>query len=221
LTAGLSGTALAQTPAPTPTTSPTSTAPVYVGDTRSHWEASGFVGSSFGAAAHDPTISYGGQFAYLWNGFIGGEFIGDAAPNFKLDNALLSGQPNVYSYMANAIVALPLGAMGQIVPFVSGGVGAIHLTSNVLTFGPAVNPPILPLVPTGTSSESNMRFGSNIGGGLMLFANNIGFRGDIRYYKASTDNNPSTTDSPTSQVNQALLSGIDFWRANVGVSFRW
>ena len=62
---------------------------------------------------------------------------------------------------------------------------------------------------------------ANIGAGIMLFVNNLGFRADVRYYKATTDNNLTTNDPTTSQFNQALLSGIDYWRANAGVAFRW
>jgi hypothetical protein len=42
----------------------------------------------------------------------------------------------------------------------------------------------------------------------------------VRYYSANnSSDNPS--DSPAQRVSAALLSGLNFWRANIGVAFRW
>jgi hypothetical protein len=109
------------------------------------------------------------------------------------------------------------------------------------------------------------RFGGDIGGGLMAFVGNWGFKADIEYLRAAgsyqtsasqfsttggtttatttsgsttpgtgTGTNPSpapsgpyvskdtggTTSAP-SGLADTVLSGLHFWRANVGVALRW
>lgn len=44
-----------------------------------------------------------------------------------IDNAVLAEHPNVNSYMANIVFAIPLGREGQVTPYISGGVGAIQM----------------------------------------------------------------------------------------------
>lgn len=224
--AGLSAPAMAQTrsaaAATTQTTTQTnqtntSTAPNTIGGTTSHWIVSGFVGSNFGADAESASVDFGGQLAYLWRGLVGGEMLADFAPDFKINNAFLAENPNVNAYMWNAIAAVPIGAVGQFQPYVSGGIGVIGLRADVFDLAAAV--------PVGTTSiptaeENQKRFGTNIGGGLMGFAGKIGFRGDIRYYRGTT-NDSTTFTTGTELVAESLLSGLHFWRANGGVAFRW
>src|SRR5947208_1398075 len=64
LSAGLPTAARAQSapPAAVPPTSPAPTA----GETQSHWTITGFVGSNFGNSTLDPSVAFGGQFAFLW-----------------------------------------------------------------------------------------------------------------------------------------------------------
>ena len=61
-----------------------------------------------------------------------------------------------------------------------------------------------------------------MGGGFFAYANRWGIRGDIRYYKAQTfSTNNLNNGTVQSDFTQALLSGLSYWRANLGVSFRW
>jgi len=215
LSAGLPAAARAQSapPAAVPPTSPAPTA----GETQSHWTVTGFVGSNFGKSTLDPSVAFGGQAAYLWRGVIGGEAIADFAPSFKLDNAILSENPRTNSYMANAIFALPLGGGGQVQPYVSGGLGGIQLIAKANNFG---LPHPTGTFPTGTSQGNQFKLGTDVGGGVMAFTGMIGFRADVRYYKASTD---TTFQSSTAvgQFTETLLSGLEFWRANIGIAVRW
>src|SRR5262249_13767325 len=101
-------------------------------------------------------------------------------------------------------------------PYASGGIGAISMhTSLALDLGLGDNNPV--------SHVSETRFGWDAGGGVMAFVNHIGFRTDVRYYRATTVNDlanrPETT--PGQNLTLGLLSGIRFWRANIGVAFRW
>src|SRR5262245_49616025 len=95
----------------------------------SYWTASGSVGSNFGARADESSVQFGGQLAYLYRGVIGGEALADFAPHFRIDNPLLTSNPMVNAYMANAIAAVPLGSEARVQPYVSGGLGGIQLHS--------------------------------------------------------------------------------------------
>ena len=75
--------------------------------------------------------------------------------------------------------------------------------------------------------------GWNIGAGLMGFLGQLGVRADLRYFKVSgsefagvdqsilRSNHGSVVDDQEGLVNANLLSGISFWRGNVGVALRW
>ncbi len=117
----------------------------------------------------------------------------------------LVGDGNVTTAMGNVIVGAPLGAVR---PYASGGLGLIATrvdsASQFLT--------------NVTSNE----FGTNIGGGFFAFAGKWGARGDIRYYNTSTnDPGKNLTGTPSDTFTQALLSGLSFWRGNLGVAYRW
>jgi hypothetical protein len=229
--AGLSGTAMAQTPTSTqtPTNQPTQTpvvAPTYSTPYENHWLASAFVGTNFGSGRSDTlldvfgddsgaSINFGGEAAYLWGGFAGVEGLVDFAPSFTMDNLLFQDSPTVNTYMINGITTVPLGEDNQFLPYVSGGIGAVQLRSTIFTLATAVNPAI------ESATADGSRFGGNFGGGVMGFSGRWGFRGDIRYYKTSVDDNVNVIDTPENIFAQQVLSGLAFWKANVGVAFRW
>src|SRR5262245_39225334 len=148
LAAGVPGAALAQTAA---ASAPATSTPDLVGTTASHWTAAGFVGSNFSTQTANgsdfgSSLNFGGQLAYLWRGVAGGEFLADFAPGLQINNPLLANDSHVYTYMANAIGALPLGADGQFEPYVSGGLGGVQLKTDV-RFSPST---------TATGNEMKM-----------------------------------------------------------------
>jgi opacity protein-like surface antigen len=56
--------------------------------------------------------------------------------------------------------------------------------------------------------------GLNVGGGINgQFTENVGIRGDLRYFRSFEKDEDETLDIG--------LSNFDFWRGSVGVSFRW
>jgi hypothetical protein len=176
-----------------------------------HWYASGFIGSNFGADANSSSFDFGGSLGYMFKSAIGAEFLAGFAPNFDMQSpVLLADQPEINSYMVNAIGSVPLGADGQWQPYVSGGFGAITLRSDVL--GGAANNAV-----SATFNPDDTRFGGDIGAGVMGFVGGWGIRGDVRYFRASSGND-ITSDNP---LASSLLSGLDFWRANIGVAVRW
>jgi hypothetical protein len=190
--------------------------------------ASGFVGSNFdstvsgnfgASGSSSASVDFGGQLAYLWRGVVGGEFLADWGPNFNIDSLFLADKPRVDAYMANVIGALPLGSTAQFVPYVSGGWGTIAMRSTVFTVDPTINL-LANSISLSTSDQTQRRSGSDFGGGIMIFGGKIGFRGDVRHYRASTNNQINASTLPE-LVSEQLLSDLKFWRANAGVAFRW
>jgi hypothetical protein len=213
LMAAAAGTAAAQT-----TTPITGIAP------RGGWIVSGFAGANFDTTIENSadvnvadidsnaSLSFGGHFAYLWRDRLGWEALIDFAPAMGVAGAVFADKPNVYSYMANAIAALPIGGDAKYELYASGGFGAIHLAADVFnTFGNPLH---------GATSSNDIRLGGNVGGGLMAFAGRIGLRADVRFYKATSAEGPlEPTTSDT--VTEAALSGLGFWRGNIGMAIRW
>jgi len=209
-------------------------------DTTDHWFASGFLGPNFGSGGsvaltnpntgttvngfetgRDLSINFGGEIGYAFNGSIGAEFLGNWAPNFQLSDALLSRQPSVSAFMGNALYVVPTSGEHRFSPFVSGGVGAIHLASTIFTVVPAVNPlaTAVPISALTTQDVNGTQFGWDLGGGVFAFSGPWGLRADVRYYRATTNTNNDLTLN--GQFLQRTLSGISFWNANFGVAFRW
>ena len=79
----------------------------------------------------------------------------------------------------------------------------------------------LPAAPNGSDSiglkfeVNNNEFGVNLGAGAMGFmTDHVGFRGDIRYFRALSD--------PVEDNEFDIDFGdFDFWRATGGITFRW
>src|SRR5262245_37806295 len=215
LAAGISATATAQTPARSAANHATTPAGGPHG-TEGHWLASGFAGANFGdnfsddLGEGDTSFTFGGQIGYLWHGWAGAEGLVDFSPSFKVpNNLLLSDNPHLSSYMANGIAAVPMGAYGQFLPYFSGGIGIFHMGTDFLTLDPATS-----------LTGSRNRFGVNLGGGFIGYAGNVGVRGDVRFYNVDTDHDIAA-DSATDLFTLRLLSGLEYWRASVGVAFRW
>jgi hypothetical protein len=215
---------------------PPAPAPVVAASRSYPWMATGFIGSSFaigtpfaglnaaqlpiGVNVSDGGATYGFQLGYLWR-YAGLETIGDFAPNFRMSSLALAKDPAVNSWMFNAIGA---GAWGWFEPYVSGGIGVVTLRSQTFddTAIPVVTVQGNLATAQNTINTSRSHFGSNIGAGFFGYANQWGFRADIRYYdvaKFSTNN--LTNSTVPSDFTQALLSGMTYWRANLGLSFRW
>jgi len=226
-------------PAPIVQAPPPPPAPVVEAERLYPWMVTGFLGSSFGAGSSnfvtalnaaqlpvginvaDGGLTYGLQIGYLRR-YFGGEFIGDFAPNFRMSSLALAKEPTVNSWMFNLIGAVPIH--DQFEPYISGGIGGITLRSQ--TFDETAIPVITVQgtleTAQNTINTARTAFAWDLGGGFFAFANRWGIRGDVRYYKAQTfSTNNLTNGTVPSDFTQALLSGLNYWRANLGVSFRW
>lgn len=191
----------------------------------SHWLVSGSMGSDFEGSNFDrPGINYAATAGWLYRGVIGAEFQGNWSPNFQLNvpslPVFVNGEPNVNSYMFNVIAAAPLMAGGQFQPYASGGPGWFTMDA----------------VPTVGDEAINLEArdkGWNVGAGAMGFLGQLGVRADVRYFKVSGDeftgpdssvirsNWGNIVDSAEPTINGNLISGMSFWRANLGVALRW
>jgi hypothetical protein len=182
------------------------------------WFASAFVGSDFGQSADESSVDFGGALGYS-SGWFGAEFLAGFTPNFQMSNRFFVDEPQVNTYMFNLMAGAPIGPSKNWQPFVSGGIGAMTLRSDDFS-GDFSND----FEENFQSDDSQLA--GNIGFGVMGFARNVGIRADVRYFRAFGDNalenaldlNPTTFEDD-SRIN--ILPGLDFWRANIGLAFRW
>ena len=190
----------------------------------SHWLVSGSLGSDFNNDADDPSVNFAGTAGWLYHGVVGGEFQANFTPDFNLNPALvppfLAEEPAINSYMLNVIGAAPLMAGGQFQPYASAGAGWFTMNG------------------TPTAGDSNIDLsqtdtGWNAGFGVMGFLGQMGIRADLRYFKVNGDEFQgvdsgvlrsrwgTVVDDQESLINANLLSGMSFWRGNIGVALRW
>jgi opacity protein-like surface antigen len=185
------------------------------------WVITPFVGWNFGGAADvnnaitgtsfsnefEHKIDYGVSVAQMGAGVIGWEVDLGYSPNFfetgtATNNAFeFTNDSNVFTLTGNVIVGAPIGGHGgSIRPYAVGGVGLIR--TNLQDFAGAFD----------VSSKND--FGFDVGGGVMgYFAQNIGIRGDIRYFRSFTGSDNNATGLG--------LSDFHFWRGSVGVAFKF
>jgi hypothetical protein len=201
------------------------------------WIVTGFIGSSFSVSSSNQTplinallstnttdggLAGGAQLARFWGGYLGAELLADFGVS-QTTSLFLSTDPNVNSYMLNAIVKAPFGGVGRFEPYISGGLGAISMRSSTFTVvgSTTITGNLVPTLSTVNTTQT--KFGTDIGAGFFAFANKWGIRGDVRHYRASTFDQDKLQNGPTfaDDYTQSLLSGLTFWRANLGVAYRW
>jgi opacity protein-like surface antigen len=182
------------------------------------WLFTPFIGANFGGNANfgdfddfddefERRVDFGASLAWMGEGIVGFEVDFGYSPNFFQNTAgdanFEFGDSNVTTLMANVLVGAPIGGQTGpgFRPYASGGLGLIrsHVSGGTTFFNDL------------TTND----FGMNIGGGVQGFFNdNIGIRGDIRYFRSLQDNEPDNEFD-------LGLSDFDFWRGTVGVTFRW
>jgi hypothetical protein len=74
-----------------------------------------------------------------------------------------------------------------------------------------------------TVNTTQSKFAYNLGAGFFGYVNRWGIRADIRNYRASTFEDAKLENGPTPAIDftQSLLSGLRYWRANLGIAYRW
>ena len=180
---------------------------------QSGWFFSPFIGGNFGGNADfgdfpddDDAVERRMDFGATlgWNpSFVGFEFDFGYSPNFFQDTAgdanFEFGDNNVTTLMGNVLLSAPPGT--GIRPYGSAGLGLIRASVQSAT---------------GLFNDlSTNDLGMNVGGGVNAqFNDNIGLRGDLRYFRALQDNE-ADNDFDLS------LGSFNFWRGSVGLTFRW
>jgi opacity protein-like surface antigen len=182
------------------------------------WYLTPYVGGVFGGNADfgdfnddfddeaERRITFGGALGWMGNGIVGFEADFGWTPNF-FENTLGDedfdfGDSNVTSLMGNLVVGAPFGGQTGpgIRPYASGGIGLLRTQ-----------------VDGGDLFDDLSRndLGVNVGGGVHgFFSDNVGIRGDIRYFR-------SLQDDEADDEFDLGLADFDFWRATVGVTFRF
>jgi hypothetical protein len=163
------------------------------------WLITGFGGANAGGATGDKKLDYGASLGFMRGGVIGVEADLGYSPDFfrPSGNQKLVSSSNVTTLTGNIIVGVPLGGGGLGVrPYVSGGFGLIR---------PNLKDP------SALFTFKHNDFGGDVGGGVMVFfAQHVGIRGDIRYFRSVTH--------PTGANGFDIDFGtFSFWRATGGL----
>jgi opacity protein-like surface antigen len=185
------------------------------------WLITPFVGWNFGGSAdvNNPVagvsfnnqfehkIDYGVSLSQMGAGIIGWDVDFGYSPNFFESGTASNNEfdftndSNVTTLTGNVIVGAPLGGHGaSIRPYAIGGVGLIR--QQVQDVGKIFD----------VTSKND--FGFDLGAGVMGFVSqNVGIRGDVRYFRSFNGSSDNATGLG--------LSGFHFWRGSLGVAFKF
>ena len=182
------------------------------------WYLTPFVGGNFGGNANfggdndfedqvERRVDLGASLGWMGNGIAGFELDFGWSPNFFQNTTgpgnFKFGDSNVTTLMGNLVLGVPIGGQtgGGLRPYVIGGAGLLRSNISGSTFFKDL-----------TSND----FGVDVGGGLHGYFNDrVGLRGDLRYFRLLQDNEPSANDLDIG------LANFNFWRASIGVTFRF
>jgi opacity protein-like surface antigen len=180
------------------------------------WLFTPFLGVTFGGAADfgdvgdlednlEKKITFGGTATWMGAGIVGFEVDFGSTPNFF---EVTTGEgdfeffdSNVTTLMGNVIIGAPIGGQTGVGvrPYGTAGIGLLRTNASVGGF---------------IDDLDSNDLGFNVGGGAHVFFNdNIGLRGDLRYFRGLQDDNENDLDLD--------LADFDFWRGTVGVTFRF
>jgi len=184
------------------------------------WYITPFIGGNLGAQAGlaagngsfddqvERRVDMGASLGWMGKGIAGFEIDYGWSPNFFQNTNgsgnFAFGDSNVTTLMGNVVVGIPVGGQrgGGVRPYVTGGAGLLRSNISATTFFP-------------TDFHAN-DFGINLGGGVHGYFNDrVGLRGDLRYFRLLQDNEPAANDL------DLALSTFNFWRASIGVTFRF
>ena len=183
------------------------------------WLLTPYMGIVFGGAANtvdirdfdeafEQRVNFGASAAFMGGGIVGFEIDFNVSPNFFQvtdgtdDFDLFNVDSSLTTLMGNVIVGIPGGGTSGsgVRPYFAGGIGLMRANLNAGDL---------------FDNLSTNDLGINVGGGVHVFFNdNIGLRGDIRYFRGLEQN-----DDP--DEFDLSLEDFDYWRGSVGVTFRF
>lgn len=168
-------------------------------EARADWLLTPFLGVTFGGDANDQHVNYGLSTAFLGAGVFGFEVDASITPEFFESATPAVDDSNVVTFMGNLMVSAPSATPG-LRPYASAGAGLIRFRATSVG---------------NVFDVDDSSFGVNVGGGVIAQpGDRIGIRGDIRYFRR-------IQDSDAGDDLDLDFSGFNFWRATLGVSFRF
>jgi opacity protein-like surface antigen len=183
------------------------------------WLLTPYLGVTFGGHASfgdvgsfddnfERKVTYGVNATWMGAAIVGFEVDFGTTPNFFENTSGVGnfdwGDSNVTTLMGNLIVGAPIGGQTGVGIRPYGSVGIGLLRSQVRS--------------TGLFDDlSTNDLGFNAGAGAHVFFNdNVGLRGDIRYFRGLQND-----DSNDTVLGDLGFEDFDFWRGTVGVTFRF
>jgi opacity protein-like surface antigen len=158
------------------------------------------------ASKFEHKINYGASLTQMGAGVVGWEVDFGYSPNFFATSTDATGfqfanNSNVTTLTGNVIVGVPVGGHGpSIRPYAVGGVGLLR--SNVSDAAGLF------------SVNSKNDFGFDVGAGVMgFFSQNVGLRGDVRYFRGFSGSSDNVTGLG--------LSNFSFWRTSIGLALKF
>jgi opacity protein-like surface antigen len=183
------------------------------------WLFTPFIGMNWGASVtfndefgdfddeFEKRTTFGASVAWMGAGIAGFELDFGYTPNFfeltEGSDDFDYGDNNLTTLMANLTLGVPIGGQTGIGlrPYASGGVGIIRSRIDD---------------PVDLFEVDSTDWGFNAGAGITgFFSDNIGIRGDVRYFRALRDIEVEDVDL------DIRLGGLRFWRGSVGITFRF
>lgn len=167
---------------------------------RSYWFVSPLFGAAFGDDAAHASGTVGVAGGWLGKGWLSFEAELADSPYLVPQGGFLTSR-RVTTFMGNAIVTLPHGAM-SIQPY--GVVGLGLLRPRIAEAG-------------GLATVEGNRLGLNVGGGVTTWANqHVGARGEVRYFRGLRQSETDGTNGLGIDVSK-----FGFWRLSGGLMVRF
>lgn len=191
------------------------------------WLFTPYLGVTFAGAANTIDVdnldeefrrrtNFGASLAGMSSGIFGLEFDVNHTRNFfqvtegGADVDFIDVNSGLTTLMGNVIIGIPVGGTtgGGVRPYVSGGAGLMRANIKIEDL---------------LEDLSTNDLAVNVGGGVhMFFGDNIGIRGDLRYFRGleqQDDDDPLEDDDFFDE--DFGLENFDYWRATIGVTFRF
>ncbi len=189
------------------------------------WLLTPYLGIVFGGAANSVDVdtldeafeqraNFGASLTGTASGIFGFEVDLNYTPNFfqltegDQDFEFFDVNSSITTLMGNVVIGIPIGGTtgGGVRPYVTGGAGLMRANVEFEDL---------------FENLSTRELGVNVGGGVhVFFGDNIGLRGDVRYFRAiAGDDESDVFDADFLEGN--WLADFDYWRGTIGVTFRF
>ncbi len=156
-----------------------------------------FAGLSFKGALSETKLTWGASLLMTGDGWLGVELDFNHTPAFYGDGLVPDSDSGAMTVTGSVVVGVPIGGEHGpgLRPYVVGGIGLLrsHVDG---------------AVDRVTANHVALSGGAGL---LIFFDDHFGVRGDLRYFRSLQDLNAGPIE----------IDPIDFWRATVGVSFRF